>query len=95
MPTNLDLDKTNLVPEVMIHDKSMNLHIQIKPQAKEERVEKIDETHYRVWVKAPAKEGKANEALVETLASYFKVPKSRLLILKGLKSKNKIVDWKR
>ncbi|MBU0894961.1 MAG: DUF167 domain-containing protein, partial [Candidatus Omnitrophica bacterium] len=41
---------------------------------------------------APAKEGKANEALIIALKHYFNVPKSRISIASGLGSKNKIVD---
>ena len=70
----------------------MQLYIQTKPGAKQDKVAKVDEAHYKVWVKAPAREGEANEAVVEMLAKYFKVPKSRVAILKGLQSKNKIIS---
>lgn len=45
----------------------------------------------RVLVKAPPQEGRANEAVIETLAAYFKIPKSRIAIVGGFKSKTKIV----
>ena len=54
-------------------------------------MEKVDETHYRVWVKEPARDGRANEALIKVLSDYFKIPKGHLVLLKGRKSKSKIV----
>jgi uncharacterized protein len=45
----------------------------------------------RVRVKAPPQEGRANEAVIETLAAHFKVPKSYVAIVGGFKSKTKIV----
>jgi len=48
--------------------------------------------NYKVWVKAPAKENKANEAVVKVLAKYFGTAKSNVNILSGLKSKKKIVE---
>jgi hypothetical protein len=45
----------------------------------------------RVRVKAPPHEGRANEAVIETLAAHFNIPKSRVAIVGGFKSKTKIV----
>ena len=45
----------------------------------------------QIRVKAPPQEGRANEAVSETLAAHFKVPKSRVAIVGGFKSKTKIV----
>jgi hypothetical protein len=42
-------------------------------------------------VKAPPQEGRANEAVIETLAKHFHVPKSQIAIVGGFKSKMKIV----
>jgi uncharacterized protein YggU (UPF0235/DUF167 family) len=70
----------------------MKLFVTAKPNAKENRVEEIDATHFRVWVKARPDKGLANEAVIETLAAYLKIPKSRLNLIAGHKSKSKIVD---
>jgi len=34
----------------------------------------------------------ANQALLELLANYFKTKKSQIKIIKGIKSKNKIIE---
>ncbi len=46
----------------------------------------------KVWVDAPAVEGKANKRLIEILAGYYNRPKSSFSIVKGLKNRNKIVE---
>ncbi len=68
------------------------INIAVKASAKLERVEKIDEAHFRIWVKAPAAEGRANESVIRVLAEYFGIPKSRLELTQGFKSKNKVVQ---
>ena len=69
----------------------MKLFITAKPNARENRVEKRDESHFRVWVKAPPDEGKANAAVLETLARFLDIPKSRLALVSGRKSKQKVI----
>lgn len=70
----------------------MKILIKVKPNAKENKVEGIGKNQFLVKVKAPPKEDKANKEVIETLAEYFKVPKSQISILTGLKSKQKIVN---
>lgn len=70
----------------------MKYTIKVKTNAKENLVEEGPEGALRVRVKAPPQEGRANEAVIETLAAYFKVPKSRVAIIGGFKSKTKIVS---
>ncbi|CUU07963.1 hypothetical protein JGI3_01615 [Candidatus Kryptobacter tengchongensis] len=70
----------------------MRIFVRVKPNAKVEKVEKIDETHFSVSVKAPPVEGKANEALISLLANYFGVSKSNVKIISGFNSRNKVVE---
>lgn len=46
----------------------------------------------KVYLNAPAVEGKANKALIEFLADHFKVKKSMISIKSGLTSREKIVE---
>lgn len=46
----------------------------------------------KVFVAAPPVDGKANQAVVEVLAEHFGVKKSRIEIIKGLKSRNKTIS---
>jgi uncharacterized protein (TIGR00251 family) len=65
-----------------------------KPNAKIPKVEKVDETTYRVAVKAAPEDGEANESVRKALADYFEVSISRVLILSGQKSRQKSVAIK-
>ena len=69
----------------------MKLEIIVKPNAKKENVEKISENSYRVSVKAPPKEDKANVAVIAALADFFDVPKSHIHIVLGARNKKKVV----
>lgn len=70
----------------------MKIFVKVKPSAKEERIEKIDETHYRISVKEPPVNGRANIAVVNSLATFFKTPKSGVRIVSGFASKEKIIE---
>ncbi|MCX5711499.1 MAG: DUF167 domain-containing protein [Candidatus Omnitrophica bacterium] len=68
------------------------LTVKVKVNSRVEKVERINDNEFHLKVKAPAKEGRANEAVVELLSEYFDISKSRITILKGLKSKSKTVE---
>ena len=70
----------------------MRLSVRVKPNSKKPGVEKLSDREYIVKVKAPATEGRANKAVIETLSDHLSVPKNRISIIRGISSKNKIVD---
>ena len=70
----------------------MRISAKVKAGAKIDRVEKISDKEFMVWVKQEAKEGRANQAVVKLLSEYFHIPKSRITILKGHTSRNKIIE---
>ncbi len=70
----------------------MRITVLIKPNAKIEKVEGVSNGEYRVWVKAPAREGKANEALIKVLSQHFDRPRSAITLIKGTASRHKVVE---
>lgn len=66
--------------------------VTVKPQSGKEEVKEIADGEYIAFVYAPAREGKANEALIELLAGYFSVPKSSVKIIRGQTSRKKLVE---
>jgi len=70
----------------------MKIFVNAKPGAREEKIEKVDETHYMVSVKEPPIKGKANEAIRNALAVYFKTGSSCVKIISGYTSRNKVVE---
>lgn len=69
----------------------MKIDVRVIPNSKKNEIKK-EERWLKVCLTATAQEGKANRALIEILAEFFQVSKSRIRILKGFKSKNKIVE---
>jgi hypothetical protein len=70
----------------------MKISVKAKPNSREEKVEKIGENDFIVSVKERPEKGKANEAIRNALAVYFKVASSRIKIVSGYASRNKIVE---
>ncbi len=70
----------------------MLISVKVVPNSREASVEKIEEGRFKVKVDEKAEEGRANKRLIEILAKYFQVQKSTVVILKGQRSKNKIVE---
>ena len=69
----------------------MRVKVRVKPGAKQVKVEESGDTLI-VWVRSPAREGKANGELIEVLAEYFSVPKSRVKIVRGHRGRDKLVE---
>ena len=63
----------------------------MQPKAKKVGVEKISENTYKVRVHAVPEKGAANKEVIVSLAAYFDVPPSRVRIVRGKTSRNKVV----
>ncbi|MDD5146721.1 MAG: DUF167 domain-containing protein [Candidatus Pacebacteria bacterium] len=70
----------------------MKIFVKVKAKSKQEKVEKIDDSHFKVFVKAPAQDGKANQAIIKVLSKYFKVSRGQIEIISGLSSSQKVVE---
>lgn len=71
---------------------SYKIFCKVKPNAKEEKVEEISPGVCKVSIKEPPRQGRANLALIEALAKHFEVPPSRVRIISGQTSKQKIIE---
>ncbi len=70
----------------------MEQYLKVKVHAgekKNELVEKSADT-FEVWVKAPAEQGRANEAVRTLLAAHLNVAENKLSLIKGATSPSKI-----
>jgi hypothetical protein len=66
-------------------------NIKVIPNAKKNKL--VEEPgRLKVYLTAPAVEGKANAALIEFLAEHFKVKKNRISIIRGNKTRDKVVE---
>lgn len=71
--------------------KELIISLKVTPRSSKSEVIKIDESNYRIKVKNPPVEGRANREVVEVLAEYFKVPKNQVQIIRGLTGTYKTV----
>jgi len=69
----------------------MIISVRVIPKAGRNLV-KSEEDKLRVYLTKPAQEGLANEQLVDLLCKYYKVRKYQVRIIKGLKSRDKLVE---
>ncbi len=67
------------------------INIKVIPNAKKDLVCE-EEDIFKVYVNAPPVEGRANKAVIEVLSEYFKTRKSNIRIIKGEKSRNKLIE---
>jgi uncharacterized protein (TIGR00251 family) len=72
----------------------MKISVNVKPNAKQEKIEKVNEGLFLVRVKEKPQEGKANRAVIKVLSEYFEVPQSRIVLLKGQSSREKLFEIK-
>jgi uncharacterized protein (TIGR00251 family) len=72
----------------------MKISVKVKPNARQEKIEKVNESHFLIRVKEKPQEGKANKAVIKVLAEYFGVPQSQIVLLKGQSSREKIFEIK-
>jgi uncharacterized protein len=66
--------------------------VTVKPNSRSDTITQISESEYRAAVREPARDGKANLALIDLLARHFGVAKSTITILRGHSSRRKIVE---
>jgi len=83
----------------------MKILVKVRPSAKKELVERIGQPilnfdgvkkeevdFYKVWVKEPAVDGRANEAVIKALAEHLKIPKAFIKLKSGQTSRQKVFE---
>lgn len=69
----------------------MIINVKVNPKSKRNLVEKEKDDLFRVYVTTAPENGNANKAMIELLADYFSVAKSRISIISGEKFRLKVV----
>ncbi len=70
----------------------MKLFVKVKANAKEDKVDKIDDINFRVFVKEPPVKGRANAAVIKALAAHFNLSAEQMRIVSGFTSRQKIIE---
>ncbi len=63
----------------------MIIHVKVKPGAKEEIINKIDDNNYEISVREKAEDNKANVRVINILAKEFKVSYKKIKTSRCLK----------
>jgi len=67
----------------------MKLKIKVSPNSKKQEIVKVNDSEYKVFLKKPAENNKANIELIKLLIKHFK---KKVNIIRGFTSRNKIVE---
>lgn len=70
-------------------DGKVVLSLYVQPKASRASFCGVHDGALKLAVTAPPADGKANKAVVRFLASFFKVPKQKIDLIKGLQSRKK------
>ena len=70
----------------------MKINVKAMPGAKKAFVKKIDDSSFQVAVKELPTQGQANDAVIDALADFLKIGSSRVKIISGWSSRQKIIE---
>jgi uncharacterized protein (TIGR00251 family) len=71
---------------------SATINVKLKPKASRCAIKVCGTRNVEVWVTSPPVDNRANEHLVEFLAGVLGIGKTSLRIVKGGRSRNKVVE---
>ena len=70
----------------------MLIKIKVFPGSKKEEIIKKTEDSFEIRVREKPIKGEANQAVINLLGFYFKVPKQEIRLIKGFRQRNKIFE---
>jgi len=70
---------------------SKEIKIRVIPNAKRLEVIELDDGWLKIKLNSPAEGGRANKALISILSKHYNLPKSKIKIISGEKSRIKII----
>jgi len=70
----------------------MKYSVTVKPGTSQEKIVEISPDEIIAYLRAKPHDGEANTALVKLLSKYFGIPKTTIRIIRGAKSRNKIIE---
>jgi len=72
----------------------MLIKVKVFPNSKKEEVIKKSEDSFEVKIKEKPEKGKANKEVIKVLSFYFKIPESKIRLIRGFKKRNKIFEMR-
>ena len=71
---------------------SFEIEIKVKPNSKQQKIEKITDTSFEVCVKSKPERGKANKEVLVLLSKILGVPKTHIQLVRGSSGRMKQFD---
>ncbi len=68
----------------------MLVKVRVFPGSKKEKITKTTDNSFEIKIKEKPERGEANKKLILVLSSYFKIPQSKVRLIKGFRQRNKI-----
>lgn len=65
------------------------LTVKVTPKSKQSKIAGFENGILKVYVHAPPEKGEANKEVIELLSAFFKLPKSKIILVKGQTSRIK------
>lgn len=72
----------------------MIINVTAKPGSAEQEICAADEKNFSVKLKSRAEDNKANIELIKLLAKHFNTTQKNISIIRGMKSRKKVVEIK-
>ncbi len=72
-------------------ESGVELYLHVQPRARRNEIAGVHNRALKLKITAPPVDDAANHAVIEFCSSLFRLPKSRLQIVSGLKSRDKIL----
>lgn len=70
----------------------MIIKVKVKPNSSGEEIKETVQNNFEVSLKERAEKGKANVALLKSLAKHFGISSSQIKIKAGITSHNKVIE---
>ena len=74
------------------NNKKMLIKVKVLPNSKKEEIIKKSDDSFEIKVKEKPIKNLANKAVIGTLSLCFKIPASKIKLVKGFKQRNKIFE---
>ena len=70
----------------------MIIYVKVIPRSSKNEIVVQSDGVYKICITAPPVDGEANKKIIELLSDYFDVAKSKIVIVRGESSRNKVVE---
>jgi uncharacterized protein len=70
----------------------LKIRVKVKPNARENCVNELENDYFEVKVSVPPEKSKANKRVIELIAKHYKIPKSKVTLISGETYHEKVLN---